>query len=95
MSADLDLDLVLLVGEMEAPPCEHSQHGIPGLAHNDGPATHYIMSSCDFCDWAPATRSVCSAYVSLVLANGPMHCTGCGRPGSAADFITVLGPVAS
>lgn len=93
MSASLDLDIAAMVGEMEALPCEHSQHGDPNCAHDDGPATHYIKSDCESCQVKLPVRPVCAAYVSLVRANGPMHCTDCGREGVAADFITILSPV--
>lgn len=95
MSAALDLDIAALVGEMEAPPCEHPEHGMPRKAHSDGPATHYAQSHCPDCDYSPPLRSVCAAYVHFVVSDGHMYCSGCGTRGGAWEFVTILGPVSS
>ena len=94
---DLDLDLSLMVGEMEAPHCE-SPHHLSGDSHDDGPATHYmrIGHSC----FGPVDRviPVCSEYSehwveNLTIVKPPFFCNWCGANLQEAELNQVLGPI--
>lgn len=87
----LDLDLSLLVGEMPAPPCEHSQHG-SHHRHDDGPATHYVQTFCPACGLEPKVIAACERWVNGVSQNFALTCD-CGLMAPASYFTVILGPV--
>lgn len=97
MSVDigLELDLGLLVGEMEAPPCE-SPHHLDTESHDDGQATHYmrIGHSC----YGPVGQviPVCQAYVRHWGALGKKAwCAWCGMVLSEDTVNVTIGPINS
>lgn len=93
-STDLDIDLALLVGEMEAPPCEHSQHG-KKESHDEGPATYYLRSNC-VCDAGEGTLyAACQGFVNHVLTGYPGRCTTCGNRAPINEMVIILGPINS
>lgn len=92
MSTALDVDISTLVGDMEAEPCEHSQHGTGIGDHDDGAATHYVRSGCPGCGLEPVVIAVCQRYTNHVLMDGWVRCD-CGLAAPASAFIKILGPV--
>jgi hypothetical protein len=89
------LDLELLIGDMPAVPCEHSEHNIPGLPHDDGPATRYSQTRCTFCRSRGPVIAVCKTFANWALGNWPLRCRYCLTPGRASEVVTILGPVNS
>jgi len=89
----LDIDLSLLVGELDAPACEHPRHNDGTRYHSDEPASHYIRAHCDHCGLQSDARAMCPRYMQVIFNNEPMYCTNCHKEGTAAQFIQVLGPV--
>lgn len=92
MSAAVDVDIAALVGEMEAVPCEHYQHGIRAT-HTDEPASHYAQGKCPTCKGQGTVTAVCPGFVRLVLSGAQMKCAGCSSIHPSTDLITILGPV--
>lgn len=92
MSTSLDVDIAALVGEMEAVPCEHHQHGV-SPAHSDEPASHYGQSQCAHCMEDAVIAAICPGYVAAVRSGRPLQCPGCKRVAPAFEFITILGAV--
>jgi hypothetical protein len=91
MSTELDTDIAALVGELEAPACEHSQHG-ESQFHSDEPASHYVQSHCQGCT-AMRVYPACPRFVTALMAVPFFQCMGCGTLGPTPDFFTILGPV--
>lgn len=94
MSTALDTDIATFVGEMPAQPCEHSEHGVKGKAHDDGPATHYVRSHC-VCEanTEGTLYAACAGFVNFIHSGAPGYCSDCGWRGQINDLVTVLGPV--
>lgn len=92
-STAIETDISVLVGQMPDIPCEHSQHGKPGAAHDDGPATHYIQSFCNDCYIEPTVLAACQAFTNLELQDLNVHCTSCRRITPASQGLKILGPV--
>lgn len=91
-AADLDLDLTTLVGEMEAPACEHPNHlGSP--AHTDGDE-HYVRFHTDCGHIFPLVKVVCGAWLRWLRRKDKTLCSQCGGSWSFAESVTDLGPVA-
>ena len=89
MSTALDIDLALMVGEMEAVPCESLGHGNESDAH-EGHATHYARITCPFCD-VNKIKAYCAPFVAYVTSGGLIRCSNCR--GTHAGHTTILGPV--
>lgn len=92
MSAALDLDIEALVGEMEAVPCEHPEHGTDRI-HPDEPASHYMRGRCPVCERTGAIVAICSGFVAWIAANKPLRCVACGDVKLASEVVTIIGPV--
>lgn len=92
MSTQTETDIAALVGEIEAPACEHSQHGAAPV-HDDGPATHYVKSEHVCAGSNLGVYPACAKFVSVILAGGKGYCQECGTTGTLAEFLTILGPV--
>lgn len=91
---ELDLDLATLVGEMEAPPCEHSQHQTNHRAHGDEAASHYIQGFCVCKGWSDA-YAACPKFVAHVQTGGLNRCPDCGYYAPRNTMFKVLGPINS
>lgn len=92
---DLELDLELLVGEMEAPHCE-SPHHMGDEAHDDGPATHYMLIG--HCCFGPIGKiiPVCVKYALHWAHLPPMpFCSWCNSPLDPMQLNQVVGPINS
>jgi len=72
---EIDLDLGLLVGGMEAPTCEHSQHEV-GQNHRDEPATHYARGHCE-CYGVTEIYAICPAFVAFIGRSETIRCAHC------------------
>ena len=94
MSTELDLDIATLVGEMEAPACDHSQHGNHEY-HSDEPASHYVRSHCPGCTEYNRVYPACPRFVETLTSHEFFQCSNCGEVGLLPEFITVLGRVSS
>lgn len=92
-TVDTSCDLELMVGEMEAPPCESLDHTTAKHVHGDGPATHYARVQCPSCDFN-AVKSYCAEFARAVSGPVLVICT-CGATHKSADIITILGSVLS
>ncbi|MCO4257357.1 hypothetical protein [Pseudarthrobacter cellobiosi] len=92
MSTSLDLDISALVGEMDAVPCEHTQHGLHPL-HTDSPASHYVRVHCPSCPYDSGVFAACQGFIAAVLANMTGRCFGCDTTTPASEAVTILGPV--
>ena len=90
MSTALDLDIALLVGEMEAPPCESVSHR-PDNTRHDGPASHYAKVWCDKCGDS-CVKAYCQKFVDHIVADGLVLCS-CGNLTPASQQVAILGPV--
>lgn len=90
MSTATVTDIAALVGEMEAVPCEHSQHG-QNHGFEGQPASSYIRSDCPGCH-AVNVYAGCQEVVLMARSEGWMHCD-CGHLDHANVFLTILGPV--
>ena len=92
MSTELALDLAAMVGEMEAPECEHSCH-MKDEYHSDEPATHYVQSHCPGCVGFNRVYPACPEWVKFIRSDFGFICTACDHRGYISDFATILGPV--
>ena len=92
MSTALDIDLAALVGEMDAVPCEHHQHGTRP-SHTDEPASHYGKSNCPKCGNGGIVAALCPGYVALVRSGVTMQCPACKHTAPAFEVVIILGPV--
>jgi hypothetical protein len=92
IETDTHVDIAAMVGEMEALPCEHSQHGTGHPNHNDGPATHYILPT-HGCAPHMQAYPACGRMIAFIQSGRFNHCGTCGGVGLASDMWTVLGPV--
>jgi len=90
---ELDLDLELLVGEMEAQTCEHSQHETH-WRHSDEPASHYVRGFCVCYGWTDA-YAACPRFVAYALSDEPNRCPDCKSVSTASRMFKVLGPIGS
>lgn len=93
MSTETSVDIAALVGEMEAPACEHSQHGMKRADHTDEAASHYLRFNCPECGYATDVYAACPGFVAMVAGNDLGRCPGCGVATPASECITILGPV--
>lgn len=87
------MKLAALVGEMDAQPCEHSQHGT-NSRHNDAPASHYVRGFCACSGWTDA-YAACPAFVAFALSGRLNRCPDCQRFAFTTEMFEVLGPVGS
>lgn len=87
------LELFLMVGPLEPPPCESAGHPKPQQrdAHG-GPATHYARVHCFLCGHS-GVRVYCAPFVAYVRGNGLIECRGCGKVHPGHDLITILEPI--
>ena len=88
MTTALDIDLSLLVGELDAPPCESGSHT---ETHPDTPASHYARVTCEGCQ-LNTIKTYCAHMVALVQMNRTTQCD-CGNITPALECITILGPI--
>lgn len=93
MSTALDIDLELMVGEMEAVPCEHSTHQSDKYIHDNGPATHYVMAGCPACRDPKDVYAACQRLIGAILSLPEFYCPRCFTTAPPSAFITILGPV--
>jgi hypothetical protein len=89
---ELDLDIAAMVGELEAPKCEHTQHQTYRDVHADKPASHYIRGYCECTGWSEA-YAACPKFVSKIQQNGWNECPGCDRIEQMSYFFQILGPI--
>lgn len=95
MSTELDLDISVLVGEMEAPACESIGHEEQPHFHDDGPATHYARIRCTDCG-LDTVKAYCATFTTVISSDyGVAMCFVCHAPQSQTSHFTILGPVAS
>ncbi|GGH93931.1 hypothetical protein ACFFGR_09475 [Arthrobacter liuii] len=92
MSTATDIDVAALVGEMDAVPCEHSQHTVTKLFHDDGPATHYIRAIHP-CQPPSHAFAACQKMVNTIRAALTVICGSCGAITTANEAHEILGPV--
>jgi len=92
MSAELDLDIAFLVGEMESLECEHSQHGEGHENHGGGPAAHYVIGSHPCVGTTPA-YAACPRLVQVIVADVRTRCGHCDELTTTGELYTILGPV--
>jgi len=92
MSTEVSVDIAALVGEMEAPPCEHSQHASYPRLHDAGPATHYVRGIHP-CREASDAYAACGKLVRAIRANNALYCGICGDLTTTREMFEVLGPV--
>lgn len=92
MDTVTELDISVLVGEMEAPKCEHSQHQ---EKHPDEPATHYIQPFHPCCGAEPGrVYTACQYFVDYVrLGAARIQCSVCRAKGDAWEMCHILGPI--
>lgn len=95
MSTETDVDIAGLVGPFEPTPCEHVEHGTGVFWHDNGPATHYRISTCPGCGYNTPVTAICQAFTDLLLANQVVRChkNDCNYTGLASEFLTILSPV--
>lgn len=90
MTTALDIDIAALVGEMEAPACEHSQHSGRPQWHADGGERYVKLSPpCGHAD-LNAVRVFCLRWLTesdLVI------CPRCAEEFPLKGHYTDLGPV--
>jgi hypothetical protein len=87
------LELHLLVGPVEPPPCESAGHPKSGQGDvHGGPATHYARVHCFMCGLTEL-KAYCAPFVAYVQGNGLIECMGCGKIHPGHDIITILGPI--
>lgn len=87
-----ELDISVLVGEMEAPKCEHSRHQ---EKHPDQPATHYMQGWHDGCGHRCSIYAACQFFVDYVRADGPVRCSNCQEACLASEIVRVIGPISN
>lgn len=88
---EFDIDLALMVGPMNALPCEHFQHAIRPT--HSGSATHYVIGRHEECGYSGQVEAVCEPYVLMVRQDIEMFCRNCHADVWASDVLTILGPV--
>lgn len=93
VQAGVEISLELMVGEMDAQPCEHSQHETH-RHHSDEPASHYVRGFCVCYGWTDA-YAACPKFVAFVLSDEPNRCPDCMATSTTAHMFEVLGPIGS
>jgi hypothetical protein len=92
---ELDLDLAAMVGEMEAPPCEHSQHEARiGKSHNDEPATHYARGHCE-CFGTTEIYAICPGFAAWIPSGVPIRCAKCKTHTYSDLMYEIVAPINS
>lgn len=92
MSTELDVDIAALVGEMDAVPCEHHQHGTRP-AHTDEPASHYGRGTCPKCGEGGTVAALCPGFVALIRSGAIMRCPNCKHSAPSFEIVTILAPI--
>lgn len=92
MTTALDIDFAALVGEMDAVPCEHTQHGSHPL-HTEGPASHYVRMRCPHCAYDTGVFAACPGFIGAIRGNAHGRCSGCEIILPAQEAVIILGPV--
>jgi hypothetical protein len=90
---EVETDLALLVGEMPAIPCEHSQHQTH-RHHGDQPASHYVRGFCICYGWTEA-YAACPRFVAWIQSDAPNRCPECRATSTATQMFQVLSPIGS
>jgi len=89
---EVDVDLELLVGAIEAPPCEHSQHQTKPGAHGGEAASHYVQGFCVCAGWSDA-YAACRKFVTYIQKGDMNRCPDCGYMAPRNTVFKVLGPI--
>lgn len=90
---EVEVDLATLVGQMDAPTCEHSQHQTH-RHHSDEAASHYVRGFCVCYGWTDA-YAACPRFVSYILSDVPNRCPDCKTISTTSRMFKVLGPIGS
>jgi hypothetical protein len=90
MSTATDTDVSVMVGPIEAPPCESSEHD--STPNHGGAATHYARVCCPFCGGG-GIRAYCGPFVAFLSQTNYIRHEICGALSKATEAITILGPI--
>jgi hypothetical protein len=93
IETDTLIDIAAMVGEMEAPPCEHSTHQSDKSIHDDGPAVCYVLAGCPTCRDPKNVYAACQRFIGAILGLPEFYCPRCFTTAPPSEFITILGPV--
>lgn len=93
MTTATDIDVAALVGELEAPACEHSQHEVRKMFHDDGPATHYVRAVHHCLAEPTHAFAACQKMVDTIRAGLVVICGRCGEVTTTGEAHEILGPV--
>ena len=85
------LDLEVLVGEIDAPPCESVGHDTERV-HTDGPATHYVRV---FCSHISMVKPYCQGFIDFLNRDGIVLFPDCGESIHASECAIILAPINS
>lgn len=93
IETDTLIDISAMVGEMEAPHCEHSQHEVRKMFHDDGPATHYVRAVHGCLSEPTHAFAACQKMVNTIRAGLTVICGRCGAVTTTNEAHEILGPV--